>query len=86
MSQEELIEKALHLYKYKKAYYSTYQKDNKEQINKNQHRYLKTVYDNPEKHKEMKEKQKLYYDNVVKPKREAEKKKRLEEALLVEEH
>ena len=48
MSQEELIEKALHLYKYKKAYYSTYQKDNKEQINKNQHRYLKTIYDNPE--------------------------------------
>jgi hypothetical protein len=34
----------------------------------------------------MKEKQKLYYDNVVKPKREAEKKKRLEEALLIEEH
>ena len=74
---EEQIERAKKLFIYKKDYYSNYQKENKEKVNERQMNYLKKVYENPEKLKAMRARQKDYYHRVLKPKRELEKAKLL---------
>ena len=55
---DEQIERAKKSYLYKKEYYSKYQKENKEEVNKRQLKYLKKVYENPEKLNQMKENRK----------------------------
>ena len=74
---EEQIERAKKLFIYKKDYYSNYQKENKEKVNERQMNYLKKVYENPEKLKAMRARQKDYYHRVLKPKRALEKAKLL---------
>ena len=73
---EEQIERAKKLFVYKKNYYSNYQKENKEKVNERQMNYLKKVYENPEKLKAMRARQKDYYHRVIKPRRELEKAKK----------
>ena len=81
---DEQIERAKKSYLYKKEYYSKYQKENKKEVNKRQLKYLKKVYENPEKLNQMKEKQKEYYRNTIKPKRDAIKEqKRLNKIRFV---
>jgi len=79
----EEIKRALELVAYKKQYYKDYQQkdSNKIKRNKTQKEYLERVYQDEDKHKALKERQKLYYRNVVAPKRALEKKKK-QEALL----
>ena len=77
---EEQIERAKKLFMYKKNYYSNYQKENKEKVNERQMNYLKKVYENPEKLKAMRARQKDYYHRVIKPRRELEKAKEKQKA------
>ncbi len=79
----EEIKRALELVAYKKQYYKEYQQkeSNKLKRNKTQKEYLERVYKDEDKHKALRERQKLYYKNVVAPKRALEKKKK-QEALL----
>ena len=71
---QDQIERATKAFIYRKKYYTVYQKAHREEINERQLKYLKKVYDDPEKLKQMKERQKKYYQEVVKPKREELKK------------
>ena len=68
---QEQLEKASKNFLYRKQYYSEYHKIHREKINQRQLKYLKKVYEDPDKLKHMKERQKKYYQEVVKPKREA---------------
>ena len=55
---QEQLEKASKNFLYRKQYYSEYHKIHREKINQRQLKYLKKVYEDPDKLKHMKERQK----------------------------
>jgi hypothetical protein len=60
-------ERALNNFKYRKNYYSNYQKVHKEECRARQKIYFDKIYEDEDKHTALKKKANLYYHNVAKP-------------------
>jgi len=78
---EKQKERALKNFKYRKNYYSNYQKEHKEEYRARQKIYFDAIYQDEEKHTALKKKANLYYHNVAKPRMQ---KMKADQAKLLE--
>ena len=78
---EKQKERAINNFKYRKNYYSNYQKEHKEECRARQKLYFDKIYEDENKHTALKKKANLYYHNVAKPRM---KKMKEDQAKLLE--